>query len=304
MAIELVTKYLPYVDELFTTESKKSLLTNNDFDWTGAHTVKTYKIGTTTMTDYDRAGTGSGAAGSRYGTIGNLSASTQPHVITKDRSFTFVIDKLDSDETGKALEAASALARQLREVVVPEVDAYVYGKMCAGAGTKPAALTLTADNIIILSAKSEDADKILGLNVGADDYVTKPFSPLELVARVKSQLRRYTQLGGTAQNENDKIYSVGGLRINDDLKEVTVDGELVRLTPIEYNILLLLMKNQGRVFSINQIYEMIWNEEAIGADNTVAVHIRHIREKIEINPKEPRYLKVVWGVGYKIEKVQ
>ena len=158
--------------------------------------------------------------------------------------------------------------------------------------------------IIILSAKSEDADKILGLNVGADDYVTKPFSPLELVARVKSQLRRYTQLGGTAQNENDKIYSVGGLRINDDLKEVTVDGELVRLTPIEYNILLLLMKNQGRVFSINQIYEMIWNEEPIGADNTVAVHIRHIREKIEINPKEPRYLKVVWGVGYKIEKVQ
>lgn len=158
--------------------------------------------------------------------------------------------------------------------------------------------------IIILSAKSEDADKIFGLNVGADDYVTKPFSPLELVARVKSQLRRYTQLGGTAQNENDKIYSVGGLRINDDLKEVTVDGELVRLTPIEYNILLLLMKNQGRVFSINQIYEMIWNEEAIGADNTVAVHIRHIREKIEINPKEPRYLKVVWGVGYKIEKVQ
>lgn len=158
--------------------------------------------------------------------------------------------------------------------------------------------------IIILSAKSEDADKILGLNVGADDYVTKPFSPLELVARVKSQLRRYTQLGGAAQNENDKIYSVGGLRINDDLKEVTVDGELVRLTPIEYNILLLLMKNQGRVFSINQIYEMIWNEEAIGADNTVAVHIRHIREKIEINPKEPRYLKVVWGVGYKIEKVQ
>ena len=158
--------------------------------------------------------------------------------------------------------------------------------------------------IIILSAKSEDADKILGLNVGADDYVTKPFSPLELVARVKSQLRRYTQLGGTAPNENDKIYSVGGLRINDDLKEVTVDGELVRLTPIEYNILLLLMKNQGRVFSINQIYEMIWNEEAIGADNTVAVHIRHIREKIEINPKEPRYLKVVWGVGYKIEKVQ
>ena len=158
--------------------------------------------------------------------------------------------------------------------------------------------------IIILSAKSEDADKILGLNIGADDYITKPFNPLELVARVKSHLRRYMQLGSTAIKESEAIYTVGGLAINDDLKEVTVDGELVRLTPIEYNILLLLMKNQGRVFSINQIYEMIWNEEAIGADNTVAVHIRHIREKIEINPKEPRYLKVVWGVGYKIEKVQ
>lgn len=157
--------------------------------------------------------------------------------------------------------------------------------------------------IIILSAKSEDADKILGLNIGADDYMTKPFNPLELVARVKSQLRRYTQLGGNVSSTQETIYEVGSLRINDDLKEVTVDGEMVRLTPIEYNILLLLMKNQGRVFSINQIYESIWNEDAIGADNTVAVHIRHIREKIEINPKEPRYLKVVWGVGYKIEKL-
>ena len=157
--------------------------------------------------------------------------------------------------------------------------------------------------IIILSAKSEDADKILGLNIGADDYMTKPFNPLELVARVKSQLRRYTQLGGNVSSTQETIYEGGGLRINDDLKEVTVDGEMVRLTPIEYNILLLLMKNQGRVFSINQIYESIWNEDAIGADNTVAVHIRHIREKIEINPKEPRYLKVVWGVGYKIEKL-
>ncbi len=157
--------------------------------------------------------------------------------------------------------------------------------------------------IIILSAKSEDADKILGLNIGADDYVAKPFNPLELVARVKSQLRRYTQLGNVAGN-NDRIYRVGGLIINDDLKEVVVDDEPVRLTPIEYNILLLLVKNQGKVFSINQIYESIWNEDAIGADNTVAVHIRHIREKIEINPKEPRYLKVVWGVGYKIEKLE
>lgn len=155
--------------------------------------------------------------------------------------------------------------------------------------------------IIILSAKSEDADKILGLNIGADDYVTKPFNPLELVARVKSHLRRYTSLGNL-NTENNALYVVGGLCMNDDTKEVTVDGEAVKLTPIEYNILLLLVKNQGRVFSINQIYESIWNEDAIGADNTVAVHIRHIREKIEINPREPRYLKVVWGVGYKIEK--
>ena len=153
--------------------------------------------------------------------------------------------------------------------------------------------------IIILSAKTEDADKILGLNVGADDYVTKLFNPLELVARVKSQLRRYTTLSSSVQGET--TYEAGGLVINDDLKKVTVDGEEVKLTPIEYNILLLLMKNKGKVYSISQIYEEIWNEEAIGADNTVAVHIRHIREKIEINPKEPRYLKVVWGVGYKIE---
>lgn len=155
--------------------------------------------------------------------------------------------------------------------------------------------------IIILSAKSEDADKILGLNIGADDYVTKPFNPLELVARVKSQVRRYTKLGNIAAN-NQNIFQIGGLEVNDELKQVTVDGDEVKLTPIEYNILLLLIKNPGRVFSIKQIYESIWNEEALAAENTVAVHIRHIREKIEINPKEPRYLKVVWGIGYKIDK--
>ena len=153
--------------------------------------------------------------------------------------------------------------------------------------------------IIILSAKSEDTDKILGLNIGADDYICKPFNPLELVARVKSNLRRYTSLGSLT-GENKAIYQVGGLILNDDTKQVTVDDEPVKMTPIEYNILLLLMKNQGRVFSINQIYESIWNEDAIGADNTVAVHIRHIREKIEINPKEPRYLKVVWGSGIRL----
>ena len=157
--------------------------------------------------------------------------------------------------------------------------------------------------IIILSAKTEDTDKIFGLNVGADDYVTKPFNSLELVARVKSQLRRYTKLGTMTPETVSNVYRTGGLEINDDMKQVTVDGRVVeKLTPIQYNILLFLTKNKGRVFSIEQIYERIWNEDAINADNTVAVHIRHIREKIEINPKEPRYLKVVWGVGYKIDR--
>ena len=159
--------------------------------------------------------------------------------------------------------------------------------------------------IIILSAKTEDTDKIFGLNVGADDYVTKPFNSLELVARVKSQLRRYTKLGTMTPETVSNIYRTGGLEINDDMKQVTVDGRVVeKLTPIQYNILLFLTKNKGRVFSIEQIYENIWNEDAINADNTVAVHIRHIREKIEINPKEPRYLKVVWGIGYKMEDIK
>ena len=157
--------------------------------------------------------------------------------------------------------------------------------------------------IIILSAKSEDTDKILGLNIGADDYLTKPFNPLELVARVKSHIKRYTKLGNLGLQSEMNVFRCGDLEINDDTKEVSVAGEIIKFTPIEYNILLLLIKNAGKVFSIDEIYAQIWNEEAIGADNTVAVHIRHIREKIEINPKEPRYLKVVWGVGYKIEKM-
>ena len=160
---------------------------------------------------------------------------------------------------------------------------------------------ISAVPIIFLSAKSEDVDKILGLNVGADDYITKPFNPLELNARVKSVLRRYTQLGAIAEKK-DTVFQIGGLRVDDDRKEVTVDGEVVKLTPIEYRILLLLVQNPGKVFSIGQIYERIWKEEAVSGDNTVAVHIRHIREKIEINPKDPRYLKVVWGVGYKIDR--
>lgn len=157
--------------------------------------------------------------------------------------------------------------------------------------------------IIILSAKTEDNDKILGLNIGADDYIAKPFNPMELLARVKAQLRRYTVFGNAAHENDENVYKVGDLMIDDTNKVVTVMDEVIKLTPIEYNILKLLVKNKGRVFSIKEIYENIWKEEALSADNTVAVHISHIREKIEINPKEPKYLKVVWGVGYKIENL-
>lgn len=157
--------------------------------------------------------------------------------------------------------------------------------------------------VIFLSAKSEEVDKIMGLNMGADDYVTKPFTPMELLARVNSQLRRYRRfmekLGD--KEENSRIHTIGGLEINEDNVEVTVDGEPVKMTPIEYKILLLLMKNPGRVFSAEEIYERVWNERAINTD-TIMVHVRNIREKIEVNPREPKYLKVVWGVGYKIEK--
>ena len=159
--------------------------------------------------------------------------------------------------------------------------------------------------VIMLSAKSEEVDKIMGLNMGADDYVTKPFQPLELLARVNSQLRRYTKYMGMTEETktaNSNIYAIGGLELNEDTVEVHVDGELVKLTPMEFKILQLLMKSPGRVFSAEEIYERVWEERAINTD-TVMVHIRHIREKIEINPKEPKYLKVVWGIGYKIEKI-
>lgn len=157
--------------------------------------------------------------------------------------------------------------------------------------------------IILVSAKSEDTDKIMGLNIGADDYITKPFNLLELIARVKSNLRRYVMLG-TYNNENNKeILSSGGLELNTSTKELKVDGQIIKATPIEFKILNLLLDNKGRVFSIDEIYERVWNEESFNVENTVAVHIRRIREKIEINPKEPKYLKVVWGVGYKIEKL-
>lgn len=155
--------------------------------------------------------------------------------------------------------------------------------------------------VIMLTAKTEDTDTIMGLNMGADDYIAKPFKPLELIARVKSQLRRYTALGGCAPAPG--LITTGGLTVDDERKEVTVDGEPVKVTPVEYKILKLLCESAGRVFSIDQIYEQVWNEPAFNPENTVAVHVRRIREKIEINPKEPKYLKVVWGVGYKVEKL-
>lgn len=155
--------------------------------------------------------------------------------------------------------------------------------------------------LIMLSAKSEDYDKILGLNIGADDYITKPFNPLELMARVKSQLRRYTTFGGLDTRQN--VFQTGGLVIDDESKTIMVDGLAIHLTPVQYKILKLLTANAGRVFSIEEIYEKVWNETAFSPENTVSVHIRKIREKIEINPKEPKYLKVVWGVGYKVEKI-
>ena len=156
--------------------------------------------------------------------------------------------------------------------------------------------------VILLTAKSELSDKVLGLNVGADDYITKPFDPIEVQARVRSHLRRYMRLGGRAEPEVKKdVITIGGVELDDGAKSVTVDGEPVSLTPIEYNILHLLMRNPNRVFSSAQIYELVWNENAIGSESSVAVHIRHLREKIEINPSDPRYIKVVWGQGYKME---
>lgn len=162
--------------------------------------------------------------------------------------------------------------------------------------------------VILLSAKSEDYDKIAGLDIGADDYVTKPFNPLELVARVNSCIRRYVKLGSMQNQDesitNKKIFKSGELIINDETKKVTVDDKEIKLTATEYNILKFLLKNKGKVYSISEIYENVWNEDSFSAENIIAVHIRHIREKIEINPKEPKYLKVIWGIGYKIENIK
>ena len=199
------------------------------------------------------------------------------------------------------LEALAAAEREdlhliLMDVMMPGLD-----------GIRATARLRETTNIpiILLTAKSEDTEKILGLNIGADDYITKPFNPIEVLARVKSQLRRYTTLGGRtrAPAENGSVLTNGGIAMDDAAKSVTVDGERVSLTPIEYNILLLLLRHPGRVFSTGQIYEQVWNDPSLGSENTVAVHIRHLREKLEIDPANPRYIKVVWGLGYKMEKI-
>ena len=200
-----------------------------------------------------------------------------------------VIKTYDGYEALEYLETQSADLLIL-DVMMPGLD---------GIRTTLKVRETSSIPIIILSAKSEDADKILGLNIGADDYITKPFNPSELVARVKSQLRRYTQLGAMQIKETQ--IAIRGLVLDTESKSVTVDGEAVRLTPLEYKILELLCRHPGKVFSTEEIYRQVWNDDIV-SDNAIAVHVRHIREKIEINPKEPRYLKVVWGVGYKIER--
>ena len=193
-------------------------------------------------------------------------------------------------------EALEVLSREeihlvLMDIMMPELD---------GISATAALRARSNIPVILLTAKSEDTDKVLGLTIGADDYVTKPFNPVELIARVKAQLRRYTNLGGMQRPES--TISVGGIELDDRSKSVSLDGEPVQLTPTEYDILKLLMENQGRVFSSSQIYKEVWNDAPLGAEGTVAVHIRHLREKLEIDPANPRYLKVVWGKGYKLER--
>ena len=202
----------------------------------------------------------------------------------------FNVYKAYDGEEGLSILRRNEIHLAIVDIMMPKLDGIHLVKELRNFSTIP---------VIFLSAKSEDSDKILGLNIGADDYVTKPFNPLELVARVKSNVRRYTTLGKVMVKDN--VFTSGGLVIDDNSKTVTVYGEDIRLTPIEYKILVFLAKNKGKVFSIDQIYENIWGDFSVRTDNTIAVHIRHIREKIEVDPREPKFLKVVWGVGYKIE---
>ena len=204
----------------------------------------------------------------------------------------YKIEKAYNGREALAILAQTQVHLVLLDIMMPQMDGITTAAQIRKSSNVP---------IVFLSAKSESSDKILGLNIGADDYITKPFDPMELVARVRSQLRRYATLGGIVKTKD--VYENGGILLDDVAKTVTVDGEPVALTPIEYSMLRLFMANPGQVFSIHQIYEQVWNESPIGSENSVAVHIRHLREKIEINPSEPRYIRVVWGLGYKMEKV-
>ena len=220
-----------------------------------------------------------------------------------DRDIVSALDIYLSSEgyrTFKAYDGMEAIAVAERE----DIQLILMDVMMPGLdGIRATAKLREKHNIpiILLTAKSEDSDKILGLNIGADDYITKPFNPIEVIARVKSQLRRYTTLGGRDKS-GDGVIRNGGIAMDDGAKAVTVDGESVSLTPIEYNILRLLLQSPGRVYSTGQIYELVWNDPSLGSENTVAVHIRHLREKLEIDPANPTYIKVVWGLGYKMEK--
>ena len=208
----------------------------------------------------------------------------------------FTIHKFYNASDALACVRTTRLNLAVLDVMLPDMDGFTLCQRIREDHLFP---------IIMLTAKVEDMDKIMGLTLGADDYITKPFNPIEVIARVKSQLRRYTSLGGKqgGGEANPALLTNGGIALDDGAKSVTVDGEGGSLTPIEYNILLLLMKNPGRVFSTSQIYELVWNDPSLSSENTVAVHIRHLREKLEIDPANPRYIKVVWGLGYKMEKV-
>lgn len=207
-----------------------------------------------------------------------------------------ILKAYDGMEALKIVEKNDNIHLILLDIMMPKLDGISTTNLIRKDKSIP---------IIMLSAKSEDYDKITGLNNGADDYITKPFNPLELIARVNSQIRRYTHLGSIADKQQEgNTYWSGELVINDDTKQVTIEGKDVKLTPTEYNILKFLTKNKGIVYSIEQIYQNVWEDECYGAENIIAVHIRHIREKIEINPREPKYLKVIWGIGYKIENLE
>ena len=216
----------------------------------------------------------------------NIYLSSEGYGVVKAYNGIEAVDIMKDEQKGKDIQLV------LMDVMMPVMD---------GIAAMAKIRSISNIPVILLTAKSEDTDKILGLNIGADDYVTKPFNPVELIARVRAQLRRYMQLGGGGKTENKDRLVYGGIELDDRKKEVTVDGEPVSLTPTEFQILKLLMNNPGKVYSPKDIYRLVWEDAPIGNENTVAVHIRHLREKVEINPSEPKYLKVVWGQGYKLE---